>query len=61
MNKKDMKKYAPLWALPTRRGNVSKEEMKKKDAEIEYITDLLKNASPEKVHKLFISASTILG
>ena len=44
-----------------RRGNVSKEEIKKRDAEIEYIINLLKNASPEKVHKLFIGATVILG
>ena len=40
---------------------MSKEEIKKRDAEIEYIINLLKNASPEKVHKLFIGATVILG
>ena len=33
----------------------------KKEAEIEYIIKLLKYASPEKVHKMFIGATVILG
>ena len=34
---------------------------KKKEAEIEYIINLLKKASPEKVHKMFIGATVLLG
>lgn len=33
---------------------------KKKEAEIEYIINLLKKASPDKVNKLFICAINIL-
>ena len=32
----------------------------KKEAEIEYIINLLRKANPEKVHKLFICATNIL-
>lgn len=32
----------------------------KKTAEIEYIIKLLKEASPEKVHKMFIGATVLL-
>jgi len=36
-------------------------ENEKKEAEIQYIINLLKNASPEKVHKMFIGATILLG
>lgn len=45
---------------PTKEG-VMKEEKQQKDAEIEYIINLLKKASPEKVHKMFIGATVLLG
>lgn len=40
---------------------MSQAEIEKKEAQIAYIIELLKAASPEKVHKLFISATVILG
>lgn len=40
---------------------MTREEIEKRNAEIEYIIELLRAASPEKVHKMFIGATVILG
>ena len=46
------------WAsAPKKEGSMDNE---KKEAEIEYIINLLRKANPEKVHKLFICATNIL-
>lgn len=40
---------------------MSQAELEKKEAEVKYIIELLKAASPEQVHKMFIGATVILG
>lgn len=64
MHKKGSEKTGPSvgTAAAHKEGFMEEQKTKqKKEAEIQYIMELLKSASPEKVHKMFISASTLLG
>lgn len=63
MNTKGCEKTGPFVGAAAHKEGFMEEQkiIPKKEAEIQYIMDLLKSASPEKVHKMFISASILLG
>jgi tetratricopeptide (TPR) repeat protein len=58
MQQNDFNDFSEIYALY---GRILSNLDEKKEAEIQYIINRLKNASPEKVHKMFIGATILLG